>query len=85
MKKVVRVKGIEPSPQAWEARILPLNYTRSGKRFCLIPNSSPLKEEKLSETFIFWAPELIPNLLNFAKKALALLGPRDTTRLEQRV
>jgi hypothetical protein len=23
-----RVKGIEPSPQAWEARVLPLNYTR---------------------------------------------------------
>ncbi len=23
-----RVKGIEPSPQAWEARILPLNHTR---------------------------------------------------------
>jgi hypothetical protein len=24
-----RVKGIEPSPQAWEAGVLPLNYTRS--------------------------------------------------------
>ena len=23
-----RVKGIEPSPQAWEAGVLPLNYTR---------------------------------------------------------
>ena len=23
-----RVKGIEPSPKAWEAFILPLNYTR---------------------------------------------------------
>jgi hypothetical protein len=23
-----RVKGIEPSPRAWEARVLPLNYTR---------------------------------------------------------
>jgi hypothetical protein len=22
--------GIEPTPQAWEARILPLNYTRKG-------------------------------------------------------
>ena len=28
-----RVKGIEPSSQAWEARILPLNHTRSGCRF----------------------------------------------------
>ena len=25
---VERVKGIEPSSQAWEARILPLNHTR---------------------------------------------------------
>ena len=23
-----RVKGIEPSPQAWEAHVLPLNHTR---------------------------------------------------------
>lgn len=27
-----RVKGIEPSPQAWEARVLPLNYTRYALR-----------------------------------------------------
>ena len=26
-----RVKGIEPSSQAWEAHILPLNHTRAGK------------------------------------------------------
>lgn len=25
---IKRVKGIEPSPQAWEAGVLPLNYTR---------------------------------------------------------
>ncbi len=25
---LVRVEGIEPSSQAWEARILPMNYTR---------------------------------------------------------
>jgi hypothetical protein len=30
-----RVKGIEPSSQAWEARILPLNHTRN--QGCLIP------------------------------------------------
>jgi hypothetical protein len=28
LKKLERVKGIEPSSQAWEARILPLNHTR---------------------------------------------------------
>ena len=26
-----RVKGIEPSSQAWEAHILPLNHTRTAK------------------------------------------------------
>jgi hypothetical protein len=26
--RLERVKGIEPSSQAWEARILPLNHTR---------------------------------------------------------
>jgi hypothetical protein len=25
---VERAKGIEPSPRAWEARVLPLNYAR---------------------------------------------------------
>ncbi|MEY4325234.1 MAG: hypothetical protein RIS24_1405 [Verrucomicrobiota bacterium] len=30
-KRVERVKGIEPSSQAWEAHILPLNHTRTGK------------------------------------------------------
>ena len=25
-----RVMGIEPTPEAWEAAVLPLNYTRSG-------------------------------------------------------
>ena len=28
--KVERVKGIEPSYAAWEAAVLPLNYTRGG-------------------------------------------------------
>jgi len=27
--KVERVKGIEPSYAAWEAAVLPLNYTRN--------------------------------------------------------
>ena len=28
--KLERVMGIEPTYQAWEARVLPLNYTRKG-------------------------------------------------------
>ena len=32
---VERVKGIEPSYEAWEAAVLPLNYTRiSGRAEC---------------------------------------------------
>lgn len=30
-----RVKGIEPSYAAWEAAVLPLNYTRIGVRQAL--------------------------------------------------
>ena len=30
-----RVKGIEPSSQAWEARILPLNHTRFCSDACI--------------------------------------------------
>ena len=28
-----RVTGIEPAPPAWEAGVLPLNYTRDGAKF----------------------------------------------------
>ncbi len=28
-----RVKGIEPSYEAWEAAVLPLNYTRTSRAF----------------------------------------------------
>jgi hypothetical protein len=30
MKRVERVTGIEPALSAWEADVLPLNYTRGG-------------------------------------------------------
>ena len=32
-----RMKGIEPSYQAWEARILPLNYTRMNFHLFILP------------------------------------------------
>ncbi len=32
-ESVERVKGIEPTLQAWEARVLPLNYTRLDARW----------------------------------------------------
>src|SRR5690554_1344071 len=31
--EVERVKGIEPSLSVWETDVLPLNYTRDGRRF----------------------------------------------------
>ena len=34
-KDLERVKGIEPSYEAWEAAVLPLNYTRVGAYFNL--------------------------------------------------
>ena len=30
--KMERVMGIEPTLSAWEAEVLPLNYTRAGRR-----------------------------------------------------
>ena len=30
LEKMERVEGIEPSTKAWEAFVLPLNYTRFG-------------------------------------------------------
>ena len=42
-KSMERVKGIEPSYAAWEAAVLPLNYTRFGKT-----------EEKFRRTILIW-------------------------------
>ncbi len=33
-----RVKGIEPSLLAWEAKVLPLNYTREALHYQCNPN-----------------------------------------------
>lgn len=41
--KKKRVKGIEPSPKAWEAFILPLNYTRTGRRLKLSSVTAAVK------------------------------------------
>ena len=38
---VERVKGIEPSYEAWEAAVLPLNYTRKGRQFTRRPHELP--------------------------------------------
>jgi hypothetical protein len=33
-KEMERVMGIEPTLAAWEAAVLPLNYTRMDRRHC---------------------------------------------------
>ena len=38
---VERVKGIEPSYEAWEAAVLPLNYTRGFCRFPILWGFQP--------------------------------------------
>jgi hypothetical protein len=42
-----RVKGIEPSSQAWEARILPLNHTRA-------PNAATSSINQNVSQLLFW-------------------------------
>ena len=45
-----QVKGIEPSCSAWEADILPLNYTCVFTRFLLsIAHSFPYCKQKIAE------------------------------------
>ena len=36
-RQLERVKGIEPSSRAWEAFVLPLNYTRGNLHFTQLP------------------------------------------------
>lgn len=44
MPGLVRVTGIEPVFQAWEAHVLPLNHTRRRlDRRRIGPNGSPIK------------------------------------------
>ena len=39
-RRLERVMGIEPTLVAWEATVLPLNYTRAGGRFYSVHGSS---------------------------------------------
>ncbi len=45
-KKLERVKGIEPSYSAWEADVLPLNYTRYYDRGPFFSGNTPLASRK---------------------------------------
>ncbi len=45
-EKLERVKGIEPSYAAWEAAVLPLNYTREGAHSMRLSASVQSESEK---------------------------------------
>ncbi len=50
-RKMERVKGIEPSSKAWEAFVLPLNYTRADVfvlRGCVLVNKCNAPSPNLS-------------------------------------
>ena len=43
-----RVKGIEPSYAAWEAAVLPLNYTRAGSELSVTGGGLPRADGRKS-------------------------------------
>jgi hypothetical protein len=49
--KVERVKGIEPSYAAWEAAVLPLNYTRVFLPFPTTPSPDEAKRKSGAQVF----------------------------------
>jgi tRNA (guanine-N7-)-methyltransferase len=69
-----RVKGIEPSSKAWEAAVLPLNYTRSRT---IMTASTPLEpganpHRRTVRSFVLRAGRMGPG----QARAIAELGPR---------
>src|SRR5687768_4736214 len=65
-----RVKGIEPSYEAWEAAVLPLNYTRTGA------NSSSRPAARSSATPDQAAPPLLGEI-SAARRAGRTLQVRE--------
>ena len=47
--KMVRARGIEPRPQAWEAHVLPIYYARTNEHLILLSIACPSKGK-----FPFW-------------------------------
>ena len=63
--------GIEPTPQAWEARVLPLNYTRLRAELVTCPGRGMQSKYHLSATFQW--PRTVNEAEESSKKELA--GP----------
>lgn len=68
-----RVKGIEPSYEAWEAAVLPLNYTRSG----VVPRHKTGAEAKI----IAWVfpPQAVPPQFAVMPAAFTTLPQRSSS------
>ena len=74
-----RVKGIEPSQPAWEAGVLPLNYTRTCCGGCRSENTllSIAREGAKSKPFIKKHTRLFVILASLAIVATGLLTYKD--------
>jgi hypothetical protein len=70
-----RVKGIEPSSQAWEARILPLNHTRVVKEFL----TDPPALRNIFATRVNRATSKKPRL-ELAFTSMSHISPKDNTQ-----
>jgi hypothetical protein len=46
--RVERVRGIEPPLRAWEARVLPLNYTRGDVQAAMVSGSPAPAQSRLA-------------------------------------
>jgi hypothetical protein len=61
--KVERVKGIEPSYAAWEAAVLPLNYTRVFLSFTTTPSpdvaSHAFREAEVRGPIVFFRHSIL--------------------------
>ena len=60
--EVERVKGIEPSYAAWEAAVLPLNYTRASAA----PRQRRLYDVWALADNAYWCPQRAPVASDFA-------------------
>src|SRR5262249_39207524 len=52
LRKLERVKGIEPSSSAWKAVALPLSYTRTGDQNSVIRNKNEVSAKSSDD----WSP-----------------------------
>ena len=56
-RRLERVKGIEPSSQAWEAHILPLNHTRTGSGLICKGSAREMQVRKERTNIVFTREE----------------------------